>query len=269
MRPVSHHATDHHRAGSRGWRGCSRSAEGRRRASNRYRVGRASISFPRGVARRRQARRQSLSFERPPTAGYIGKNWVSLNSAGLTPLSSHVRKPMQRSKNGHLWLEDLRPTKRDLASAPLKSPSLRTVSASTRIGAAMNGGTSTPISTMACRVFYSKPNVSPGGPVAPRITIDIAIADDRIFDKALDVGPELFDASKSGCDVRIGTNRFVGDLHRYDITATTEEISVDIELTGQVRAWRPKSGHLYFGAEGQEALGRTSFGAQRTSKRSL
>jgi hypothetical protein len=30
VRPVSHRATDHHRAGSRGWRGCSRSAEGRR-----------------------------------------------------------------------------------------------------------------------------------------------------------------------------------------------------------------------------------------------
>src|ERR1700735_3999660 len=89
------------------------------------------------------------------------------------------------------------------------------------------------------RVFYTKPNVSPGGPLAQRITIDIAIADDRIFDKALDVGPELFNASKSGCDVRVGTNRFVGDLHRYDITATIEEISVDIELTGQVALSAP------------------------------
>jgi hypothetical protein len=80
------------------------------------------------------------------------------------------------------------------------------------------------------------------------------MADGRIFDKVLDVGPELFDASKSGCGVRIGTNRFVGDLHRYDITATIEEISVDIELTGQVRAWRPKSGHLYFAVERQEKL---------------
>jgi hypothetical protein len=107
---------------------------------------------------------------------------------------------------------------------------------------------------MALSCFLRQAQCKPGGPLAPRITIDIAIADDGIFDKALDVGPELFDASKSGCDVRIGTNRFVGDLHRYDITATIEEISVDIELTGQVRAWRPKSGHLYFGAEGQERL---------------
>ena len=120
MRPVSHRATDHHRAGSRGWRGCSRSAEGRRRASNRYRVGHASISFPRGVARRRQARRQPLPFEHRPTAGYIGKNWVSLNPAGLTPLSSHVRKPMQRSKNGHLWLADLPADHKRLGIGPVE-----------------------------------------------------------------------------------------------------------------------------------------------------
>ena len=120
MRPGSHRATDHHRAGSWGWRGCSRSAEGRRRASNRYRVGRASIFFPRGVARRRQARRQSLPFERPPTAGYVGRNWVSLNPAGLTPLSSHVRKPMQRSKNGHLWLADLPADHKRLGIGPVE-----------------------------------------------------------------------------------------------------------------------------------------------------
>jgi hypothetical protein len=103
-------------------------------------------------------------------------------------------------------------------------------------------------------VFYTKPNVSPNRPLAPRITINIALADGRTFDKVLDVAPELFEASKSGCNVRIGTNRFVGDLHHYHITATIEEISVDVELTSQVRAWRPKSGHLYFGVEGREKL---------------
>ena len=118
----------------------------------------------------------------------------------------------------------------------------------------MNGGTSTPISTMVLSCFLNQAQSQPRWSLAPRISIDIAVADDRIVDRALDVGPELFDASKSGCDVRIGTNRFVGDLHRCDITATIEEISVDIELTGQVRAWRPISGHLYFGAEGQERL---------------
>ena len=78
--------------------------------------------------------------------------------------------------------------------------------------------------------------------------------DGRTFVKLLDTRPELFNASKSTCDVRIGTNRFVGDLKHYHITATIEEISVDIELTGDVPAWRPKSGHSYFGVEGREKL---------------
>jgi hypothetical protein len=103
-------------------------------------------------------------------------------------------------------------------------------------------------------VFYTKPNVSPNGPLAPRITINLTLPDGRSFEKFLDTRPELLNASKSGCNVRIGANRFVGDLNRYHITATIEEISVDIELTGDVPAWRPKSGHLYFGVEGREKL---------------
>jgi hypothetical protein len=103
-------------------------------------------------------------------------------------------------------------------------------------------------------VFYTKPNVSPNSPLAPRVTINLTLADGRSFVKFLDTKPELFSASKSTCDVRIGTNRFVGDLNRYHITATIEEISVDIELTGDVPAWRPRSGHLYFGTERQEKL---------------
>jgi len=103
-------------------------------------------------------------------------------------------------------------------------------------------------------VFYTKPNVNPNGPLAPRVTINITMPDGRSFDRLLDTTPEMFNASKSSCDVRIGTNRFVGDLNRYHITASIEEISVDIELSGRVGAWRPKSGHLYFGTEGSEKL---------------
>ncbi len=103
-------------------------------------------------------------------------------------------------------------------------------------------------------VLYTKPNTSPNSPLAPRITINLTFPDGRSIEKLVDMRPELFSASKSGCDIRIGSNRFVGDLNRYHITAAIDEISVDIELTGEVRAGRPKSGHLYFGAEGQEKL---------------
>src|ERR1700677_5199594 len=47
-------------------------------------------------------------------------------------------------------------------------------------------------------VFFTKPNVSPNGPLAPRITINLTLAAGRSFVKLLDAKPELFSASKSG-----------------------------------------------------------------------
>ncbi|HWK44302.1 MAG TPA: hypothetical protein VNT30_06265 [Stellaceae bacterium] len=164
---------------------------------------------------------------------------------------------MHRSKNGHLRLADRPADYKRLGIVPVDIAAFED---GQRIGtergryewwyfdAHLDNGASVVV------VFYTKPNVSPNGPLAPRITIDITLSDGRTFEKFLDIGPELFSASKSGCDVRIGTNHFVGDLNRYHITATIEDISVDIDLTAEVRAWRPKSGHLYFGAEGREKL---------------
>ena len=44
------------------------------------------------------------------------------------------------------------------------------------------------------------------------------------------------------------TTRFSGDLHTYRIQATVDEIAVDVTLVGQVRAWRPQTGYLLYGA---------------------
>jgi hypothetical protein len=164
---------------------------------------------------------------------------------------------MHRGKNGHLRLADRPADYTRLGIAPVDISEFED---GQRIGtepgryewwyfdAHLDDGATVIV------VFYTKPNVNPKSQLAPRITINITLPNGRTFEKFLDTRPELFIASKSGCDVRIGANRFVGDLNRYHITATIEEISVDIELTGAVRAWRPKSGHLYFGVEGQEKL---------------
>jgi len=48
--------------------------------------------------------------------------------------------------------------------------------------------------------------------------------------------------------VRIGGNTFSGDLHTYKIIAKVEEVEVEVSLTGEVPAWRPRTGHWYFGA---------------------
>ncbi len=99
--------------------------------------------------------------------------------------------------------------------------------------------------------FYTKPITSMNAPLTPYITIEITRPDGQAFGRKLITGPEDFSASKDGCDVRIGDNRFVGDLNNYRITATIEDVSVNIELTGEVPAWRPRTGHSYFGREGQ------------------
>ncbi len=100
--------------------------------------------------------------------------------------------------------------------------------------------------------FYTKPANDPGSGLAPLVTINLTLPDGRIVDKAYRARPEEFSASRDRCDVRIGANRFVGDLRRYHITAGVEDVTVDIDLVGEVPPWRPKSGHTYFAtAKGQ------------------
>jgi hypothetical protein len=96
-------------------------------------------------------------------------------------------------------------------------------------------------------VFMNKDLASPNAPLTPTIRIDLDLADGRCFQKLITLPRDSWQASTSGADVRIGENRFSGDLHTYRIQATAEEITVDITLVGQVRAWRPHTGYLLFG----------------------
>lgn len=100
--------------------------------------------------------------------------------------------------------------------------------------------------------FYTKPTINPDTELSPLVTINLTLSDGRIIDKAYRARREDFVASKEGCDVTIGANRFVGDLHRYRIDAAIDDVSVSIDLVGEVAPWRPKSGHTYFvKAEGE------------------
>jgi hypothetical protein len=179
------------------------------------------------------------------------------STAELNESTAHESTIMSRDKNGHLRLAGQPADYQKLGIDPVKVAQFED---GQRMGtekgryewwyfdAHLDDGATIVV------VFYTKPNVSPNGPLAPRITINLTLPDGQRFDKIYDTTADQFTASKAGCDVRIGCNRFVGDLHRYRITATIEEISVEIELTGEVRPWRPKSGHIYFGSEGREKL---------------
>ncbi|MFT3757198.1 MAG: lipocalin-like domain-containing protein [Pseudoxanthomonas sp.] len=95
-------------------------------------------------------------------------------------------------------------------------------------------------------VFYTKYANESNGPLAPMLTINLTTPDGRVFDKKLTVDPAEFSAAKDHCDVRIGDNRFSGDLHRYRIEASIDEVSVEVDLIGEIAAWRSHTGHTYF-----------------------
>lgn len=100
-------------------------------------------------------------------------------------------------------------------------------------------------------VFFTKHYTTPELPLTPMIEINLELPDGRYFQRQVQVAPEQFHAAKDRCEVLIGDAVFEGDLHTYRIKAEVGELAVDLELVGEVPAWRPGSGHLYFG-EGDE-----------------
>jgi CrtC N-terminal lipocalin domain len=95
--------------------------------------------------------------------------------------------------------------------------------------------------------FMDKDIASPQKPLAPLIRLNLDLADGRSFEKLVRFEPEAWSAETDGADVRIADNRFSGDLHRYRITASLDEIDVDVTLVGHVPPWRPETGYILYG----------------------
>ena len=95
--------------------------------------------------------------------------------------------------------------------------------------------------------FFTKNFTDIDRPLTPMMRIDLDLPDGTSYNKIAEWKPEEFAASSDHCDVRIGDNSFTGDLHSYKITAHIEDVAVDINLAGKVPAWRPGTGHMYFG----------------------
>jgi hypothetical protein len=97
--------------------------------------------------------------------------------------------------------------------------------------------------------FMNKDIAEPQKPLSPLLRLDLDLPDGRHFEKIERYPPGDWSAARDHADVRLGANRFTGDLHRYRIQATAGEISVDVALTGEVPPWRPSSGYMLFGAD--------------------
>src|SRR3989441_12755548 len=95
----------------------------------------------------------------------------------------------------------------------------------------------------------NKDITEPQKPLAPLLRLNLELPDGRQFEKLVHYPASQWSAATDHTDVRLGANRFTGDLHRYRIEAIAEEISVEVTLTGEVPPWRPSTGYILFGAD--------------------
>ncbi|HEY0528235.1 MAG TPA: hypothetical protein VGD02_05365 [Gemmatimonadaceae bacterium] len=100
-------------------------------------------------------------------------------------------------------------------------------------------------------VFYTKPQLDPGGPLAPFASVELNRPGQSPLRLEAHMSADAFSASSDRCNVWIGANNFRGDLRNYDIHFSHDNVTVDVKLIGQVPAWRPGSGHVFFGDDDQ------------------
>jgi hypothetical protein len=85
-------------------------------------------------------------------------------------------------------------------------------------------------------------------PVRPVVTFELDRPDGTHVERTTPVLDD-FSFSADRCDVRVGANTFVGDLHAYAIHVEIEDVVADVTLTGRVPSWRPDTGHMLFGSD--------------------
>src|SRR3984893_13519296 len=73
--------------------------------------------------------------------------------------------------------------------------------------------------------FMNKDIADPQKPLAPLLRLDLDLPDGRHFEKIVRYPSREWSAARDRADVRLGENRFTGDLHRYRIQATAEDTS--------------------------------------------
>lgn len=99
-------------------------------------------------------------------------------------------------------------------------------------------------------IFFTGPMTSKKSDgFEPHCSIEFTRPDGSEYTAFVHVGPEEASFSKQCCNVKMRDCYFRGDLHRYEICFKNEEIEAVVELTGCVPAWRPHTGHIYFGGK--------------------
>jgi hypothetical protein len=101
-------------------------------------------------------------------------------------------------------------------------------------------------------VFYTKPFIEGVGKgLAPYVSVELDRPDGAHQQWEIKADPADFHAATDTCDVAIGANTFRSlewqEPLKYHLHVEDGALELDIDLVGQVPAWRPGTGYMYFG----------------------
>lgn len=100
--------------------------------------------------------------------------------------------------------------------------------------------------TVIVVTFYGRSPFTPVGPFAPSLEVHIDLPGREPIRRLYKGKAEEFSAATDRCDVRIGPNRFAGDLTRYAITLAVDDLTMQIDLSATIPPFRQDTSHSYF-----------------------
>ncbi len=95
--------------------------------------------------------------------------------------------------------------------------------------------------------FYTKESLASWTGLRPSATAELTRPGQATRKLAVAVAGRDFSAATEQCEVRIGISSIHGRDGRYEIHFAAEDVVIDVTLRAQVPAWRPETGHFYFG----------------------
>jgi hypothetical protein len=102
----------------------------------------------------------------------------------------------------------------------------------------------------AAITFFTKPILEHNSVLKPGVSVTLVKPNGQVLhDLALTL-PEEFSASKERCYVRAGESFVRGDLRQYELHARTGDLSVTLNFTARVPAWRPGGTGKFYVDEG-------------------
>jgi hypothetical protein len=102
-------------------------------------------------------------------------------------------------------------------------------------------------STVTVEFHTKPPYVSPKAPLTPFVLMTVTKPDGTRTDLTHIADPAQFAAATECCDVTIGRNTFRADGGGYVIHVEFDDVVADFTLRPEIPAWRPETGHVFFG----------------------